>query len=129
MRRQIFALMRDVGLQTGERDNRLDYTRRIIGRQLESSNELTIGEASRLIDELKAVKELPPEERAHRLLDAQEQEVVTALEDLARGAGAAPTGETVAGDPDATAGAGDPTPAGEDERGGPVPYNEFPDGF
>jgi hypothetical protein len=121
--------MRDVGLQTGERDNRLDYTRRIIGRQLESSNELTIGEASRLIDELKAVKALPPEQRPHRLLGEAEASVVEALQDLAQGAGAAPTGETVAGDPDATAGAGDPTPAGEDERGGPVPYNEFPDGF
>jgi hypothetical protein len=59
--------MRDVGLTTADRDNRLAYTNRVVGRELASSNELTIGEASTVIDDLVQIKALPPEQRQARL--------------------------------------------------------------
>jgi hypothetical protein len=66
-KRQLFALMRDVGLTTADRDNRLAYTNRVVGRELASSNELTIGEASTVIDDLVQIRALPPEQRQARL--------------------------------------------------------------
>jgi hypothetical protein len=51
-KRQIFALMRDVGI--ADRQERLDLTGEAIGRTIESLTELTIGEASLLIDALAA---------------------------------------------------------------------------
>jgi hypothetical protein len=56
-KRRIFASMRDLGLATGlaedaARERRLGYVSKVVGRQVESSNELTIGEASRVIEQL-----------------------------------------------------------------------------
>lgn len=65
----IFALMAE--LELDDRETRLHYTSTVIGRNISSSNELTISEAGQLIDELHAVKALPPEERAHRLAGQQ----------------------------------------------------------
>jgi hypothetical protein len=53
-KRRIFASMRDLGLD--DRDERLTYTSRAVGREITSSNELTLGEATRLIDQLDADK-------------------------------------------------------------------------
>lgn len=80
-KRQIFALMRDVGF-TGassdeqERDRRLAYTSRVIGRRVESSNELTIREAGLLIDDLQEVQKLPADERPPRLAAVDEHAMV-----------------------------------------------------
>jgi hypothetical protein len=67
-KRQIFALVRDVGLSS--REERLEYTAAVIGREIGSSSELTIGEAATLIE---ALKEL--QQRKHN-----EQEVIETLE-------------------------------------------------
>jgi hypothetical protein len=67
-RRQVFALVRDVGL--ADQKERLDYTAAIIGREIESSSELTIGEASTLIEALKELQQRK----------ANEQEVIETLE-------------------------------------------------
>ena len=56
-KRRIFASMRELGLSgEGDRDERLAYCSRIAGRPIASSNELTIGEASKIIDRLEADK-------------------------------------------------------------------------
>ena len=80
-KRQIFALMRDVGLQTAERDDRLGYTRRIINRpELQSSNELTFNEASLVIDDLKQIAAMPPADRPGRLVGQHEAALIAELE-------------------------------------------------
>jgi hypothetical protein len=57
-KRRIFATMRDLGMTAGDsgRDERLAYISRVVGREIASSNELTLGEASTLIDRLEADK-------------------------------------------------------------------------
>jgi hypothetical protein len=70
-RRKIFALMRNTGLEG--REERLDYTSAIIGREIQSSNELTIGEASKLIEALEALAE-------RKAAQSNEQQVVETLE-------------------------------------------------
>jgi hypothetical protein len=74
-KRQIFALMRDAGMPTGDehRDERLGYASRIAGRTITSSNELTMSEAQRILDDLAEVKALPAAERAVRLRGAPEE--------------------------------------------------------
>jgi hypothetical protein len=81
-RRMIFALMRDVGLPPGDRQSRLDYTSRVLGRAIASSNELTKGDASQVIDDLQELRELPELERMKRLLPQPEAEVISELEQL-----------------------------------------------
>jgi hypothetical protein len=109
-KRQIFALMRDVGL-TGDREARFAYTIRIVGRELASSNELTIREAGLVIDDLQEIAKLPAgEERDRRLLGEKE---LAALEQLDR----------LAGEKAESGGSGD------EREAEPVPYNEFPEGF
>jgi len=75
-RRMIFALMRDVGLPPDNREQRLAFASRVVGRTLESSNELTKLEATKLIDELQALLDLPELERMQRLLAPKEAEIV-----------------------------------------------------
>ncbi len=108
-KRQIFALMRDVGMSTGDqdRDERLGYVRRIVDRpDLASSNDLTQSEALRLVDDLTAVKALPADERRARLTAAD--------------GGDAPGEQPAAGD--------DPGPPGEPEAPeAPVPEAPPPD--
>jgi hypothetical protein len=70
--------MRDLDLT--DRDARLAYTTRVVGRELASSNELRFGEAIRLIEELKAIAELPADQRARLLAGDQEAEVIAALQ-------------------------------------------------
>jgi hypothetical protein len=82
-KRQIFALMRDVGFTAGDRDDRLAYTNRIVGRELESSNDLTIREAGLVIDDLQAIAALPADERRARIAGDQEAAVIAALEQVA----------------------------------------------
>ena len=72
----IFALMRDVGMPVGDRDARLAYASRVVGRELESSNELTKIEATKLIDELQRIEQLPELERMQALLPPNEAELV-----------------------------------------------------
>lgn len=62
-KRMIFALMRDVGLDQLDRDQRLGYTTRVVGRLIESSNELTSREAHLVIEDLQALAQLPANER------------------------------------------------------------------
>jgi hypothetical protein len=78
----IFALMREVGLPTGDREARLAYASRVIGRELASSSDLTFGEASKLIDDLQEIEKLPELERMQRLLAPGEAAVVAELEQL-----------------------------------------------
>ena len=82
-KRQIFALMRDVGMPPSDRDARLAYTVRIVGRQLESSNDLTIADAARVIDDLQEIVKLPADERPARLVSANEAAVLAELDQLA----------------------------------------------
>lgn len=89
-KRQLFALMRDVGLPADDREARLAYTIRAIGRQIESSSELTIADAHLAIDDLKAIMQLPPEERADRLLGEQEQAVLEPEPEAPHAAGQEP---------------------------------------
>jgi hypothetical protein len=108
-KRRIFATMRDLGMTAGDsgRDERLAYCSRVVGREITSSNELTIGEASKLIEQLEADKAAKAAgERAF-------------LDELRETLDAAPVDEP----PD-----GEPAPA-EPEPAAPVPYNEFPEGF
>lgn len=81
-KRQIFALMRDSGL-TGatdtDREHRLGYTSRIIGRRIQSSNELTIREAGLVIDDLQEIAKLPADERADRLAPADATALIDEL--------------------------------------------------
>jgi hypothetical protein len=133
-KRRIFASMRDLGLTTGldedaARERRLAYVSKAAGRTIESSNDLTIGEASRVIERLDA-------DKAAREADEQ-----TFVDELAREFDATVDTGGPEGAQDAPAGPGDappaPGPAGPDEptgapgapQSGPVPYNEFPEGF
>lgn len=50
--RLLLILFSEAGIR--DRDQRLAVTSRLVGRQVHSSNDLTIAEASALIDELKA---------------------------------------------------------------------------
>jgi hypothetical protein len=71
--RKMFALFRDTGLEA--REDRLAYAMAVIGRQLESSTELTVSEAGRVIDAL--------EQRNQRTNDTtQEQATIDALQEL-----------------------------------------------
>ena len=84
-RREIFALIRECGLDAGEgeRDARLDYLSRVVGRRVDSSNELTAGEAGQVIAALRAVRELPPAVRAARIAGVGgEQAVLEQLEQM-----------------------------------------------
>src|SRR5262249_21606405 len=67
--RQIFALMRDVGLPAEDREGRLAHTGPLIGRPIESSAELTLGEAGQVIEDLERVKALPADDRPAALQD------------------------------------------------------------
>lgn len=109
-KRQIFALMRDVAL--ADREARLAYTSRVIGRTLATSNELTIGDAGLVIDDLQEVVKLPAgDERDRRLLGQRELELLLEADEVAQaGQDAEPA-------------------APEDGDREPVPYNEFPEGF
>jgi hypothetical protein len=60
--RQIFALMRDIGIDN--REDRLAYTIKTIGRTIQTSNELTISEAGKVIEALTRWQQLTPEEQA-----------------------------------------------------------------
>jgi hypothetical protein len=68
--RKMFALFRDTGLEA--REDRLAYAMAVIGRQLESSTELTISEAGRVIDAL--------EQRTNNT--SQEQATIDALQKM-----------------------------------------------
>jgi hypothetical protein len=81
-KRRMFALMRDVGFATEDRDARLAYASRIAGRKLASANELTIGEADRVNTDLEEILKLPANERLPRLLGADEAEVLAEAEAL-----------------------------------------------
>ncbi|HZW73354.1 MAG TPA: hypothetical protein VFF43_07390, partial [Caldimonas sp.] len=81
-RRMIFALMREVGLPPGDREPRLAYASRVVGRTLESSNELTKIEATKLIDDLHAIEQMPVVERMKALLPPHEAEVIDELEQM-----------------------------------------------
>jgi hypothetical protein len=81
--RHVFALMREVGLDAGDRELRLAYTSRVIQRPIESSANLTQAEAHALIEDLQAIAALPaglerdkrllPPNEGQLLLDAEEQ--------------------------------------------------------
>jgi hypothetical protein len=84
-RREIFALIRECGLDAGEgeRDARLDYLSRVTGRRVDSSNELTATEARQVVAALRAVRELPPAVRAARIAGVgDEQAVMEQLEQM-----------------------------------------------
>jgi hypothetical protein len=53
-KRRIFATMRDLRFDPDDRNGRLAYVSRVVGRPISSSNELTIGEASKVIEQLEA---------------------------------------------------------------------------
>jgi hypothetical protein len=111
MQRQIFALMRDVGMPADDRDGRLAYTVRVIGRTIGSSTDLTIGEAGQVIDDLQRIKQLPAAERPAALQGDVEARV----------------GDGEPGDPDGEP--GDDDGAEGHERPPPDLYNEFPPGY
>ncbi len=93
-KRQIFALMRDVGMSTGDtdRDERLEYVRGVTGRpDLASSNDLTQSEALRVVDDLTAVKALPADRRRARISDAAKGQAT--LDQPAAGEDPGPPGE------------------------------------
>lgn len=52
-KKRIFATMHDLG-SFDDRENRLAYVSTVVGRPIESSNDLTVAEAARLIDQLDA---------------------------------------------------------------------------
>lgn len=54
---KMHAAFNDVGVT--DRESRLTYTRKVIGRHIESSNELTKDEASLLLDSLSGTEDLP----------------------------------------------------------------------
>ncbi|MGE3449004.1 MAG: hypothetical protein AB7H92_15655 [Microbacteriaceae bacterium] len=59
--KKVAAQMRDLGIS--DRDEAIAYVGNVIGRDITSRNELTIGEASRLIDHMsRALGEVPPDE-------------------------------------------------------------------
>ena len=62
--RKVFALFGEKGIT--DRDERLEYSKGVVGRSIGSSRELTSLEASRLIEALAALepKALPPDEQA-----------------------------------------------------------------
>jgi hypothetical protein len=134
-KRRIFATMRDLaigakGSEDAKRTERLAYTSKAVGRTITSSNELTIGEAQKVIDQLEADKaaRLAGEEAVidalRRELDARE--VPAGAADSAPVAGET-TGDVPAAETPAAAHGppSEPAPA----ETGPVPYNEFPEGF
>jgi hypothetical protein len=84
-KRQMFALMRDASLRTATRDDRLDYTRAVIGRDISSSNELTVAEASTVIGELQKVLAGEPDSStedsdSNELQDSDSNKATTGLE-------------------------------------------------
>jgi hypothetical protein len=54
MKNKIFATMHELRFDPGDRDARLGYVSQVIGHPIASSNDLTISEASRLIEQLEA---------------------------------------------------------------------------
>jgi hypothetical protein len=105
LKRRIFATMRDLGF-TDDRDERLSYVSRVVGRTVASSNELTIGEAATLVERLDA-------DKAARAAGEE-----AFLDELRRELDATPV---------------EPEPAGDAEPDEPQPeplsYNEFPEDF
>lgn len=129
-RRRIFASMRDLGFPD-DRDRVLAYVSHVVGRPIASRNELTIGEAGRLIEQLDA-------DKAKRLAGEQAlvDEIIRTFDarvvaDERRDTTPSAGEEAPADAPPA------PTPAGPEEGNGggdagdpgPVPYNEFPQGY
>jgi len=113
---KLFALFGEKGLT--ERDDRLAWSEKTLGRKIESSTELTALDVSLLIDEL--VRYEPPAP-----LPANEQAVVDAMRNEL-------DAEEVPAEPPAATPAGQPPLPGEDPGADPtkpVPYGEFPDGF
>jgi hypothetical protein len=102
-KRRMFALMRDAGFTEGDRDARLAYASRIIGRQIASANELLIGEADMVNNDLEEIIKLPESERPARMLGANEAVVVAELEQMAaEGLAANEAAVSASADPDAT---------------------------
>jgi hypothetical protein len=134
-KRRIFASMRDLGLAAGlaedaARELRLGYVSEVVGRPIQSSNELTIGEASKVIERLDADKaKRAAGERA--FLD----ELIETFDARVVDDGAAGSAQGTAGEPADAPAAPEPVAANAagrepDEPGSePVPYNEFPEGF
>jgi hypothetical protein len=132
-KRRIFATMRELGIgaqgdDAARRAERLGYVETIVERELASSNELTLGEAGRVIDQLKADK--AARAAGERALIDELRAQLDATEVGAAGSAKEPEpeeGDRGAADEPETA----PGPDGEREPGRPepVPYNEFPDGF
>lgn len=59
--KKVAAQMRDLGIT--DRDEAIAYVGNVIGRDITSRNELTVGEASRLIDHMsRALGEVPPDQ-------------------------------------------------------------------
>lgn len=86
-KKQLFAMMDEAGFATGPggRGARLAYTSRVIDRQIESSNELTMSEARKVADDLQAIAKMPPgDERDRRMMGAQELAALVEVEEVAQ---------------------------------------------
>ena len=126
-RRRIFASMRDLGFPD-DRERRLAYVSRVVGRPIASSTELTIGEAGRLIEQLDA-------DKAKRLAGEQAlvDEIIRTFDaQVVGGDTTPPADDDPPGDPQAADAPAGPDAGNGDGGGGdpgPVPYGEFPEGF
>jgi hypothetical protein len=128
-KRRIFATMRDLGLGDGlaedaARELRLAYASKVIGREIQTSNELTLGEASQVIEQLEA-------DKAHRA--AGEHAFLDELRrtfDVPAGSpdepGPLPAGQPATDEPETPH---DPNGEPGTPESGPLPYNEFPGNF
>ena len=80
--KRMFALMGEVGFPKDDRELRIAWTSRVIGRPITSSSDLSTGEVSTLISELEEIGKLPPLERAKRLVPPAEADALADLEQL-----------------------------------------------